>query len=724
MTRTVLRVCTLCEATCGLRLTVDGDRVVSVEGDPDDPLSRGFLCAKGAAIGEVHCDPDRLRAPVRRTGDGRFEPISWDDALDLAAERIEATRERYGRDAVGVYYGNPTVYDHGATLWVSALLDTLGTRNRFGPNSQDINPRLAASHYLYGDSWAIPVPDVDRTAYFLCIGANPVVSNGSLLTAPGLRRRLRSLRERGGMLVVVDPRRSETAAMADRYLAIRPGADAALLLAMLQVLSQRSLLDRRVLDQSASGWRELATHLDRFAPERVAHFCGIEARDIEQVAVEFARAERAVAYGRMGVSAGHFATLATWAIDALNVATGRLGCVGGAMFPRPAIDLTRLLKLAGAAGHGRWASRVRGLPETVGDLPAAAMAEEIETPGEGRIRTLLTCLGNPVLSVPDGRRLARALEKLDFMVSVDLYVNETTRHADLILPPSWHLTHDRCDLVFPLFSVRNVVRWSPPVFAPREGELADWQILRALTERLGGGLAGVRPVDACLRWLRRARIDLTPTSIVALLLRTGPYGDKFLPWSKGLNLERVRRQPHGVDLGPMPEGIAHRVAHRGGRVCLDPSPLSDELERLAAAVEAGPARGLVLIGRREPRTNNSWMHNIESMVAGVERCVLFVHPEDAKRAGVTDGADAVLESRVHRGKVRVRVTDEVRPGVVSLPHGWGHGGLEDWQRVASAHPGVSANDWTDEGVVEGVVAQSVLNGVPVQLEPCAGPEAA
>ncbi len=718
MTRTVLRVCTLCEATCGLRLTVEGDRVVAVEGDADDPLSKGFLCAKGAAIGQIHSDPDRLRSPLWRPPGGDFKPMPWDEALDLAAERLRTTREQYGHDAVGVYYGNPTVYDHGASLWVSALLDTLKTRNRFGPNSQDINPRLAASYHLYGNSWAIPVPDIDRTGHFLCIGANPVVSNGSLLTAPGMRRRLRSLRERGGTLVVVDPRRTETAAMADRHLAVRPGSDAAFVLAMLFVAGERSLLDLRALERTTRGWDRLARRLGEFTPERVARFCGVGADEIERVAVEFASAEHAVAYGRMGVSAAPFATLSTWAIDALNVATGRLGRRGGAMFPRPAIDLTRLLKLTGANGYGRWRSRVRGLPETVGDLPAAALAEEIETPGEGRIRTLLTCLGNPVLSVPGGRRLGAALEKLDFMISVDLYVNETTRHAHLILPPSWHLRQDRCDLVFPLFSVRNVVRWSPPVFAAGDGDLPDWRILRALTERLGGGLLGMRPADACLRWLRRIGLDVTPTSIVSLLLRTGPYGDKFQPWSRGLNLKRVRRNPHGVDLGPMPEGIGHRLGHGDGRVQLDPSPFGEELERLADAVRAGPAEGLVLIGRRQHRTNNSWMHNLEAMVRGDDRCVLLVHPDDAARAGVADGEKAILESRVHRGTVRVRVSEELRPGVVSLPHGWGHAGLERWQRVAGAHPGVSANDWTDEEVVEGVVAQSVLNGVPVRLEPC------
>ena len=716
MARTVFRSCTLCEATCGLQFEVEGDRIVSVRPDEEDVFSKGYACPKGIAIGEVHHDPDRLRKPVRRTASGNFEPIPWAEAFDLTVDRLRMCRDRYGKDSIGIYYGNPLVYDHGPSLLMNSFIDAIGTRNRFGPNSQDINPRLLASYHLYGASWSIPVPDVDRAHYFLCIGANPVVSNGSLCTAPNLRGRIRAIRERGGRVVVVDPRFTETAREADEHVSIRPGSDAALLFAMVQVLAERGRVAHELLAKATRGWEEIEPRLKAFSPERAARFTGVPAETIQRLSVEFAESPAAVAYSRMGICGSPFATLATYAVDLLNIVAGRLGREGGVMFPTPAIDMSQVLRLAGLDGHNRWRSRVRGLPEAVGDLPAATMADEIETPGEGQVRAVVTFAGNPVLSIPNGRRLAAALEKVDFMVSIDLYVNETTRYADVILPPSWNLTHDHMDVLFPLVSVRNVARWSPPVVEPGEGELADWEILLELTERLGGGPMGMPALDRLLRFGRHLGYRWNPTQVAGLLLRLGPYGDRFLPWSNGLNLEKLKAATHGIDLGPLVPGFERRVVHRDKRIHLDAQPILESMEELERQLDATRDPGeLLLVGRREVRTNNSWMHNLPSLVSGRERCLLFVHPEDAQRAGIVDGETAVLESRVHSGKVRVRVTDEMRPGVVSLPHGWGHAPSAPWQRVAGAHAGVSANDWTDEQVVESMVGQSILNGVPVRL---------
>ncbi len=718
MTRTVFRTCTLCEATCGLRFEVEGDRILPVRPDPDDVFSKGYACPKGLAMGEVQHDPDRLRRPVRRGASGQFAPISWDEAFDLAATRLGEVRERYGPDAVAVYYGNPSVFDHGASLIMNSFIDAIGTRNRFSANSQDINPRLAASYYLYGASWSIPIPDVDRTQYFLCIGANPLVSNGSLLTAPNLRARIRAIRERGGRVIVVDPRRTETAREADEHVAIRPGGDAAFLLAMVRVLAERGRIERAQLLGTTRGWEEIEQRLKEFTPARAARFSGVEAETIERLALEFADAPSAVAYSRVGVCLNAFATLATYATDLLNLVTGRLGSEGGPLFTTPAIDVSQVARLADLDGHDRWRSRVRGLPEALGDLPSATLADEIETPGEGQVRAVVTFAGNPVLSTPNGRRLAAALEKLEFMLAIDLYVNETTRHADLILPPEWSLADDHMDVLFPLVSVRNVVRWSPPVVARGEDELADWQILLELTERLGGGPMGTPWLDRVLRLVRPLGLRWTPTGMAALLLRIGPYGDRFLPWSRGLNLKKLKAAPHGIDLGPLQPGFERRIFHPDRRIHLDPQPILAAMEELARQLDVEPRlEDLVLIGRREVRTNNSWMHNLPSLVSGRERCVLLVHPDDARRIGLQDGDTAVLESRVHRGEVPVRVSDEIRRGVVSLPHGWGHAESAPWQRVAGSHAGVSANDWTDEQAVESVVGQSILNGVPVRLLP-------
>jgi anaerobic selenocysteine-containing dehydrogenase len=721
MPHTVFRTCSLCEACCGLKFEVEDGRIVSVRPDEDDVFSKGYVCPKGVTMADIHNDPDRLRRPVRRTAAGTFEPISWEDAFELTANRLTAVRERHGKDAIAFYYGNPTVHNYGAVLLLNPFTAALGSRNRYSAGSQDANPRVATSYFLYGSTTALPVPDVDRTRYFLCIGANPLISNGSVMTAPDMRGRLRAIRQRGGKVVVVDPRRTETAREADEHVAVRPGSDAALLLAMVQTLVERGQIDRGLLERATTGWPAIEPCLAAFTPEAVASLTGVPAETTRRLALEFAAAPSAVAYSRVGVCVSAYATLATYATDLLNIVAGRLGREGGAMFPTPPIDLVELGRKIGLDGVDRWKSRVRGLPETIGDLPSATLVDEIETPGQGQVRALVTFAGNPVLSAPNGRRLDAALAGLDFMVSVDIYINETTRHADVILPPAWALTEDQLDVIFGAVAVRNVARWSPPVVARQDGDRADWEILLELTERLGGGPTGMGWLDAILRVAARLGYRWKPAHVADLLLRIGPYGDRFLPWSAGLNLRKLQAAPHGIDLGALQPGFERRVYHDDNRIHLAPEPVLGELRRLTVAL-AAPADGdgLVLIGRRELRTNNSWMHNVSSLVAGRERCLLLVHPDDARRRGINDGERAMLASRVHRGEVRVRVTDEMRPGVVSLPHGWGHAQSAPWQRVAGSHPGVSVNDWTDDGVVEPVLGQSILNGVPVRLEAVAG----
>jgi len=718
MAHTVFHTCSLCEATCGLTFEVEDNRILSVRPDEDDVFSKGYVCPKGIAIADVHHDPDRLRRPVRRNAAGHFEEISWDEAFDLVARRIREIRERHGRDAIGFYWGNPTGNNHGALLMLSSFTKAIGTRNRFSAGSQDANPRIVTSYELYGSSISIPIPDIDRTDYFLCLGGNPMISNGSVMTAPDMRRRLRAVRERGGKVVVVDPRRTETAKEADEHVAIRPGGDAAFLLAMAQVLVERGRVDWRFIEGTTDGWPEIERRLTAFTPARVAAFAGVPADVIERLALEFADARSAVCYSRVGVCVGAYATAATFATDLLNIVAGRLGREGGPMFTTPAFDIGRVARMSGLDGHDRWQSRVRGLPETLGDLPATVLADEIETPGLGQIRAMVTLAGNPVLSVPNGKRLAAAFDKLDFMVSIDIYINETTRHADVILPPCWNLAEDHIDLLFASLAVRNIARWSPPVVERAEGELADWEILLELSERLGGGPMGEPWLDRPLRWLRPLGVRWTPTGFLNLLLRLGPYGDRFLPWSDGLSLEKLEAAPHGIDLGALQPGVERRLYHRDKRIHLASPCMLKAMAALGHDLDAkGGEDGLVLIGRRELRSNNSWMHNVPSLVSGRERCVLYVHPDDAARYEIRDGEMAVLESRVHRGEVRVAVTDEMRPGVVSLPHGWGHADSAPWQKVAGSHAGVSINDWVDDSVVEPIIGQSILNGVPVRLGP-------
>ena len=630
------RVCPLCEAGCGLAFDLQDGRPIAVRPDHEDVLSKGFVCPKGVEILNLERDPDCLTVPMRRLPNGDFEPISWQDAFDTVETRLKDIRRAHGEDAVGVYFGTVFVHKYAVMLVRNALMTALRTRNWTGASSQDTSARFASAFMLYGSTLSISVPDIDRTDMLLCIGANPAVSNGSMMTAPDAGRRIRAISERGGKVVVIDPRRSETAAMADEHLAIRPGTDAALLLSLVAVLSATGRIDDDWVRAATRGWDEVKARLPAFAPERVERLVGIPKATIERVAVEFSAAPTSVAYSRVGLGCSRHSTLACYAVELLNIVTGRLGQPGGSMFATPAIDIIPLSRLARADGFGRYRSRVRGLPETVGELPATTLAEEIETPGPGQVKALLTFAGNPVLCVPNGRRLAKALGGLDFMVSIDVYVNETTRFADIILPPASLLAEDHVDFMFANMAVHNGVRWNAPVVERRPDERLDWEIILEVAERMGGGITGMRPIDAVLRALG---IRVTPSMMAEIALRTGRYGDRFLPWSKGLTRERVQAHSHGVDLGPLVPGFGHRVFHRGGRIQLAAPALLEEMEALAGELASDVPPALLLIGRRDLRSNNSWMHNVPRLVReSPVACSLSIQP--TPRAWACGTADA------------------------------------------------------------------------------------
>ena len=706
------RACNLCEAICGIQITVEDGEIVSIRGDRDDPFSRGHICPKAVALQDIHNDPDRLRQPMRRTSGGNWEQIAWDAAFDETAARLLEVQSTHGRDAVAVYLGNPAVHNLGTMLYGPALYRTLRTKNQYSASSVDQLPHHVAATLMFGHQLMIPVPDIDRTQFVLILGANPAVSNGSLMTAPGMRRRLKDLRGRGGRLVVIDPRRTETAELADRHLFIRPGTDAPLLAALLHVLfEERLIAPGRLADftNSIDTVRDLVTG---FSPGEVASVTGIPADDIVRLAREFAAAPSAVCYGRLGVSTQEFGGLCQWLINLLNIVTGNLDRPGGAMFTTPAVDL---LTRTGRGGIGRWRSRVRGLPSFGSELPVAVLAEEVLTDGPGRVRALLTVAGNPVLSTPNGAQLDRALDRLDFMVSIDFYLNETTRHADLILPPTDPLEHDHYDLAFHVLAVRNTARSSPPVFEPAADARHDWQILDELQRRLDR-----RPLSQRVR--QRLTSRLGPRRLLDLGLRTGPHGSGLIPFRRGLTLATLDRSPHGLDLGPLEGRLPHRLLTPNKRIELAPEVLSADLRRLAQRMEEMHAArretgDLLLIGRRHLRSNNSWMHNYARLMGGRARCTLLVNPADAARLALVDGGRAVVQSRVGRLTVPVEVSDEVMPGVVSLPHGWGHDRKGVRLATAQQHPGGSMNDLTDDGAVDELIGTAILSGVPVTVTP-------
>jgi anaerobic selenocysteine-containing dehydrogenase len=717
--RTHYAACNLCEAICGLEIKLQDGRIASIRGDAADPFSHGHVCPKAVALKDIHEDPDRLKQPMRHTASG-WETLSWEQAYDFAAERLASLRQAHGANSVAVYQGNPSVHNYGNLTHAQHFLGLLKTRNRYSATSVDQLPHQLVAYWMFGHQLLLPIPDIDHTRHFFVIGANPMASNGSLMTVPDFRGRLKALKARGGRMIVIDPRRTETAAVADEHHFIRPGSDVALLLAMLNTLLEAGEPKLGHLREAVTGLEQVAGAIDAFTPEAAATVTGIPADTIRRLAHEFSASEAAVAYGRIGVSTQAYGSLCQWAINLLNLVSGNLDRRGGAMFPLPAVDL-----LAGQTqpGHyGIWKSRVRGLPEFAGELPVAALAEEIRTPGEGQVRGLITIAGNPVLSTPNGRMLEQALQQLDFMVSVDFYLNETTRHAHLILPPTCGVEHDHYDLIFHHLAVRNTARYSAPLFARSGEQRHDWEIYNGLASAYRHA-RGERPslLGQLKAVPKRVRENLRPDQIVDIGLRLGPYG----AWKRkpeGLSLRKLKRHPHGVDLGPLQPCLPARLFTTDKRIRCDVPELLADLDRARALLAQGATDvgdSLRLIGRRHIRSNNSWLHNSERLVKGKDRCQLLIHPEDAAARGLADGATARVRSRVGEVEVSVLTTQDLMRGVVSLPHGWGHVGEGLQLRIASAHAGVSLNDLTDEAFLDQPSGNSALSGIPVSVRPIA-----
>ncbi|MGN9843759.1 molybdopterin-dependent oxidoreductase [Nonomuraea sp. H19] len=756
MTSTVHRTCPLCEAVCGLTLTLDeGGHVTSVRGDKDDPFSKGFICPKGASLGRLDEDPDRLRKPLIREGD-LWREVGWDEAFAAVKAGLDRVVDR---QSIAIYLGNPNAHTMAGALYGAPLIKALGTRNVFSASTADQMPKHVASGLMFGHPLAIPVPDLDRTDYLLMLGANPLESNGSLCTAPDFPGRLKALRGRGGRLVVVDPRRTRTAALADEHVFVRPGTDAYLLFGIVHTLFAEDLVTPSHQVNGLAEVREAAKH---FPPESVSRRTGVPAAVIVRLARELAAARTAAVYARIGTCTAEFGTLAQWLVDVLNVLTGNLDRPGGAMFPKPATEFGMRRGSAGAwrsggseatrAGEGdgiratepasrseamrtrrpytvgRWKSRVRGLPETNGELPVATLADEIETPGEGQVKFLITVAGNPVLSAPHGARLDAAFERLDFMVSVDPYLNETTRHANVILPPPRVLQSGHYDFALLGFAVRNYARYSPPSL-PLDGRPSEAQILARLA-MIASGLEGDLDAFVIDEMLRKAAE--TPGSGIEgrdiaelrealegetggerrldLMLRLGPYG----VWAgKGdLSLRKLLDNPHGLDLGALEPRLDEVLKTASGLVELAPPQLIEDVERLRSKLDEEPPE-IVLIGRRHLRSNNSWMHNVGPLVGGSNTCTLQINPADVARLGL--GGEAVVRSAKGQLTVPLEPTDTIMPGVVSLPHGWGHAGSA--QSVAAEHAGVSVNTLTDESAVDIPSGNAVFNGVPVTISP-------
>ncbi|WP_067702366.1 molybdopterin-containing oxidoreductase family protein [Nocardia jejuensis] len=723
-TREVPTYCRICEPLCGLIATVEDGKLIRLRADKEHPLSRGNACPKGIAFTEIQNDPDRVLYPLRRTPDGEFERVSWDEALRDIGARLGAIIDAHGRESLGWYFGNPSSFSYSHTLWLVGFQLAAGIRHMYSAGSQDINNRFVASQLLYGSMTSVPVPDLDRTDFLLMIGANPVVSHGSAVSVPRVREKLTAITKRGGRVVVVDPRRTETAQLFE-HVGVRPDADAWLLAALLQVIFEEGLDDANALRRQASGIRELRDAVRRFTPEATAAVTGLEADRVRALARDLAGARSAAVYGRTGTCLGRHATLVAFLIDALALVTGNLDAPGGSVFGKELVAVSQLNARLGLIGYGKNRSRVGGFPDVLGTFPAAVMAKEITTPGPGQLRALFTSAGNPVSSVPNGRELSDAMRQLDLLVSIDLYVTETNRAADYILPATTFLERDDIPLPFTALSPTPYTQYTERVLEPAGEAREEWRIIDDIATRIGVQPFVIGPARAAGRVLSALRrrvpgggsVRPTPRLIVDLALRTGPYGDRFGLRPGGISLKMLRRHPHGVVLADgITTGVLREIVqHRGGRVQAAPAEIIAELRDLTAPI-VDPEYPLRVIGMRELKSHNSWMHNVEPLMRGDREHAARINPKDAAQSGISDGDRCRVTSRHGVIEVVARLTEDMTEGAVAIPHGWGHRG--GWQR-ANAAGGANVNDLmsSDLADVEPLAGMSNLNGVPIRLDP-------
>lgn len=707
MAEIVKRVCHLCEAMCGV--TIEKTEAAQIRGNRDDVFSKGAFCPKSQGLRDLHFDPDRLRQPLKRVG-ATFVPVSWEEAWEDIGRRITALQKQYGRRTMATYAGNPNAHNTGNLLALPFFLKALRSPNQFSATSVDQLPHMLVAYQMFGHQLLLPIADVDHTDYMLILGANPAVSGGSLLSAAGLSSRIKAIKEREGKVIVLDPRYTETASLASEHHYIRPGTDAFLLAALVHLLLTRHPKADARLAPLLKAEPELLAVFKSIDLKAAAEVSGVSLSVIEGIAADLSRYPKAICYGRMGVSTQSYGTVCQWLINLINILTGNFDRRGGVLFTRPAFDVHTLMAKIGSRGSfARRRSRVRQLPEFSGEFPSATLADEILTPGDGQVRGLITVAGNPVLSLPNGRKLEKALAELDLYVAIDIYQNETTRHAHYILPPSSSLEHSHFDLVFNALAARNIVRYSPPVFDPPPGALEDWEILVELWARIGLDVkAWQRPLRKGAAWIIRR---FGPDAVIDWQLRRGPY--------PGLSLKKLRQNPDGIDLGPLAPSLPERLFTRDKKINLTPPVLLEAWEQFRSdplwQMQTNDRDSFYLIGRRNLKSNNSWMHNLPSLHRSKDPCFAIMHPSDAARYGIEQGAQIKLSTEVGSIELPVSLSPRIMPGVISVPHGWGHHRAGTKLNLASKQAGVSLNDIVDDSQVDALSGNAILNGQRVRV---------
>ncbi len=695
--QTHYRTCNICEAMCGLQIQYRDKEIISIRGDKEDVLSYGHICPKAVALQDFYTDKDRLKQPVMRTDQG-WVTLEWEEALDEVAQRFLYIQNKYGTDAVGTYLGNPNAHKLGNSFFLPGLLRALKTRNRYSASSVDQLPHHFAANYMFGHGSLLPVPDIDHTDYMIIIGGNPIISNGSMMTCPNFGKRMKAIQDRGGNIVVIDPRRTETAEKADLHIFITPGTDAYLLFAMIHLVFANEWVTLRHLSDHIDGLEMVRSAAQNFSPDVVSDICGISPEQIYALTQAFTVAPSAVCYSRMGASTQQFGGLCLWLTNVLNIITGNMDRSGGAMFTQPAYDIVALTSKKGRpSSYGKYHSRVKGLPYINSEYPVSTLADEILTPGEGQIKGMVTVAGNPLLTCPNSSKLKKAFESLDFYVAIDPYINETTRHADIILPGTVALEESQYDIAFHNLAVRNTVKYAEPLFVKQDNQRHDWEILNRLSARL----KGEKPTP------------ITPLQMLEMGLLSGTYKDQ------NLSLAKLIQHPHGIDLGSLKPCLLTRLQTQNDKINLAPNPLIQDIDRLRSHLlrhhKLSPDYPFRLIGRRLLRSHNTWCHNSYRLIKGRNECTLLIHPDDASKYNIENGKMVNVISRVGQINIEAQITDAMMTGVISIPQGWGHHDKESQLSVAQTNPGINMNELSDDDQMDHLTGNAVLNGIPVQI---------
>ena len=691
------RTCNLCEAMCGLKITYKEKKVISIVGDKKDPLSKGYICPKSQALKDLYEDLDRLKTPIKRTENG-WEKISWTEAFDEVEYQIKKIQEKYGNDAVATYQGNPNVHNLGSMLYGGPFLKSLKTKQKYSATSADQLPHHIASLKMFGHQMLIPIPDIERTDYLLILGANPGASNGSLLTAPGFSQKIKNIQKRGGEVINIDPRYTETSKISSNHFFINPGKDALLLLSLLYVIFEQGIDEKTHLSSHLKGLEEIKEIIKQYPPQKTAAIIGIDSLEIQKIAKNFMNSKTAVCYGRMGVSTQEFGGICQWLINVINIVTNNMDKAGGAMFTEAAIDLVFMTGMQGKVGNfDRYRSRVHDLPEYSGELPVATLADEMIVEGEGQIKMLICTAGNPVLSTPNGKKLEKALEGLDFMVSIDIYLNETSKYANIILPSTNGLETLHYDLVFHQLAIRNTAKLSEVLFEKDENQKHDWQILNELTERITG-----------------KKNPLTPEMMLDNMFKFSSYK------AANLSVKKLKENPSGIDLGALQPLLTKRIFTQDKKINISPKFFIDDLKRLDKELfntngEDKTNYPFALIGRRHLRNNNSWMHNSKLLMKGKNRCTVLMCPKDANNLSITNHQKIRITSNVGSIELPVEISDEMKEGVLSIPHGFGHNRQGTKIKLAEENAGESINDLTDDYNIDKLTGNVNFSGTRVKV---------